>query len=70
MYIEDDALSSASPSFGLHSLRAGGVTTAAKSQIADRCLKRHGRWKTDGSKVGYVEHSLDKRLEITQKLGL
>ena len=36
---------------GLHSLRSGGVSTAANSDINDRCLKRYGRWKTDFAKV-------------------
>ena len=33
--------------FGLHSLRSGGPTEAAKSRVNERCLKRHGRWKSD-----------------------
>jgi integrase len=33
--------------FGLHSMRAGGATSAANSATLsnDRCWKRHGRWK-------------------------
>ena len=65
-------LSSVAPNLnlGLHSLRAGGVTAAAKGQVGDRCLKRHGRWKRDESKDSYIEDSLEKRLEVTQNLGL
>ena len=55
---------------GLHSLRAGGVTVAANSRISDRCLKRHGRWKTDASKDGYIEDSFDSRIEVSKFLGL
>lgn len=55
---------------GLHSLRAGGVTTAANAGINDRCLKRHGRWKSDSSKDGYIEDSFESRIEITKTLGL
>ena len=55
---------------GLHSLRASGCTKAASENINDRCLKRHGRWKRDESKDGYIADSVDKRLEITKSLGL
>ena len=30
---------------GIHSLRAGGATVAANSNVEERCLKRYGRWK-------------------------
>lgn len=56
---------------GLHSLRASGATVAANSKgVSDRCLKRHGRWKTDTAKDGYIEDSLDKKLFITKQLQL
>ena len=55
---------------GLHSLRAGGVSVAANSGINDRCLKRHGRWKTDASNDGYIEDSFDTRLNVSKVLGL
>ena len=55
---------------GLHSLRAGGLTVAVYSGINDRCLKSHGRWKTDASKDGYIEDSFDSRLEVSKALGL
>lgn len=29
---------------GLHSLRSGGTTVAANTDVSDRCLKTHGRW--------------------------
>ena len=34
-----------------HSLRAGDATTAANAGVNDRCWKRHGRWKSENSKV-------------------
>ena len=44
--------------YGVHSLRAGGFTAAANSNsVLDRCWKRHGRWKSDSSKDGYVADS-------------
>lgn len=55
---------------GTHSLRASGATTAANSGVSDRCLKRHGRWKSDLAKDSYIEDSLDKRLFITRNLHL
>lgn len=55
---------------GLHSLRAGGATTAANSGVNDRCWKRHGRWKSDSSKDGYVADSIEKRLEVSRSLNL
>lgn len=55
---------------GLHSFRAGGASVAANHDISDRCLKRHGRWKCDSSKDGYVADSIEKRLKVTQNLGI
>jgi len=56
--------------FGLHSLRAGGVTAAANAKVPDRLFKRHGRWKSENVKDGYVKDSLDSRLEVSRNLGL
>ena len=56
--------------YSLHSLRAGGATTAAGAGVPDRVFKRHGRWKSDNAKDGYVEDSLEKRLSVSQNLGL
>ena len=64
------ALVGGSLNLGLHSLRAGGATTVANSDVKDRNWKRHGRWKSDKSKDGYVVDSLDSRLEVFKKLGL
>ncbi|KAK3084685.1 hypothetical protein FSP39_017394 [Pinctada imbricata] len=56
---------------GLHSMRSGGATAAAASSLVnERCWKRHGRWKSDSSKDGYVVDTLDKRLEVSKSLGL
>ena len=55
---------------GLHSMRSGGATAAANSDINDRVWKRHGRWKSDSSKDGYVVDSVDKRLLVSKNLGL
>ena len=56
--------------FGVHSLRAGGATAAANGGVHDRHFKRHGRWKSELAKDGYVKDSLDSRLSVSQQLGL
>lgn len=55
---------------GLHSLRSGGASVAANNNVSERCLKRHGRWKSDFAKDMYVADSLDKRLHISKSLNL
>ena len=56
--------------FGLHSLRAGGATAAANNGVPDRLFKRHGRWKSELAKDGYVKDKLKERLQVSLKLGL
>ena len=55
---------------GLHSLRAGGATAAANANVNDRCWKRHGRWRSDSAKDGYVKDSLSNRLSVTKMLNM
>lgn len=55
---------------GLHSLRSGGATAAANAGVNDRCWKRHGRWKGENSKDGYVADSLERRLDVSKSLAL
>ena len=59
---------------GTHSLRASGVSMVANAEdnddINERCLMRHGRWKSTLSKDGYVNDSVEKRLSVTKKLKL
>jgi integrase len=59
-----------SSNIGLFSLRAGGATVAANSNVNERCWKRHGRWKSDSAKDGYIADSLEHRLDVTKLLGL
>ena len=56
--------------FSPHSLRSGGATAAAGAGIPDRIFKRHGRWKSENAKDGYVKDTLEKRLSVTKNLGL
>ena len=59
-----------SEEFGLHSLRAGGATAAANAGVSDRLFKKHGRWRSENAKDGYVEDSLDSQLSVSRKMGL
>ena len=56
--------------FGLHSLRAGGASAAANAGIPDRWFKRHGRWRSENAKDGYIKDSLESRLAVTRAMGL
>ena len=54
---------------GTHSMRAGGATLAANSGIAERLLKRHGRWRSDAYN-NYVADSLENKLQVTKSMKL
>ena len=59
--------------FCLHSLRsggAGGATAAANSGIRDRLFKRHGRWRSENAKDGYVKDKLSSLLSVSLSLGI
>jgi hypothetical protein len=56
--------------FGLYSLRSGGATAAAAAKVDDKFFKKHGRWKTDKAKDGYVKENISERLSVTQNIGL
>ena len=56
--------------FGLHSARSGGATSVANRGVPDRLFKRHGRWKSDRAKDGYIKDSLSRLLSVTRSLGL
>lgn len=56
--------------FGLHSLRAGGATAAANAGVADRLFKRHGRWRSESAKDGYVKDSIPSLMSVSKSLDL
>ena len=56
--------------FGLYSLRAGGAMAAANADVPDRLFKRHGRWKSENAKDGYVDDSVERRLSVSNQIGL
>ena len=57
-------------SYGLHSFRSGGATSAATYGVPDRLFKRHGRWRSDKSKDGYVKDDLVQRMLASPNLGI
>ena len=65
-----DELGYSSAVFGVHSLRAGGATAVAGSGLPDRLFKKHGRWRSETAKDGYIEDPLEQRLLVTEQLGL
>ena len=56
--------------FGLHSLRSGGATAAANAGVTDSLFKRHGRWRSDKAKDGYVKDNLDALFSVSKNLEL
>jgi hypothetical protein len=59
--------------YGLHSLRAGGITSVVQNSnntVPERLLKLHGRWKTDAAKDMYIQETVNKRLQVTEHLEL
>jgi integrase len=63
-------LASPGCNIGIHSFRSGGATVAANANVNERCLKKHGRWKSDSSKDRYIVDSADNRLQVSQALGI
>ena len=57
-------------SYSWHSFRSGGASAAANGGISDRMFKRHGRWRSENAKDGYVADSLESRLAVSMSLGL
>ena len=56
--------------YGLHSFRAGGASAAANSNISDRLFKRHGRWRSEKAKDGYVKDNVEGLLSVSRALGI
>ena len=54
----------------MHSLRAGGATAAANLGVNDRLFKKHGRWKSEKVKNGYIHENIEAKLIVTKDLGL
>ena len=54
--------------YGLHSLRSGGASLTAFNGVSDRLFKRHGRWKSNRAKDGYIEDSLGSSSSVSKNL--
>lgn len=48
--------------YGLHSPRTGGASATANARAADRLFKRHGRWKSDKAKDGFIKDNIQSSL--------
>ena len=55
--------------FGLHSLRSGGASAAVYAGVPDRLFKRHGRWRSENAKDGYVKDLLESGLSVSKRIG-
>ena len=56
--------------FCLHSLRSGGCSAATNSEVEERLVMAHGRWKRISSKDGYVKNEFSKRISVSKNLGI
>ena len=56
--------------FGLNSLRARGASAAANAGVPDRLFKRHGRWRSETAKDGYVKDSVPDLLSVSKSLDI
>ena len=56
--------------FGMHSLRSGGATAAANFGVPDRLFKKHGRWRSETAKDGYIKDTLKDGLSVSINLGI
>ena len=50
--------------FGLHSLLAGGASAAANAGVVDHLFKRHGRWRSESAKDGYIKDSESSHVSL------
>ena len=67
-----ELLLSALESLGIdkHSLRSGGATAAANAGVNARLFKKHGRWRSENAKDGYVKEDLKSLLSVSKSLGI
>ena len=58
-----------SSKFGMHSLRSGGATQVANCGfVCDRLFKKHGRWRSDSAKDGYVKEKDEVKRSVSLNL--
>lgn len=54
----------------MHSLRLENATTAVAAGILDQSFKKHGRWKSEKVKDGYIKEMQFEKLTVSKQLGL
>ena len=54
--------------YGIHSLRAGGATTAAALGVPERLFQRQGGWHSNKARDNCIEESLDSLLLVTRTI--
>ena len=54
--------------FGTQSLRSGGATLIAATDVDSRVFQRHGGWRTVGMKDHYVKDTLEAKLAVTRAM--
>ncbi len=54
--------------FSLHSLRSGGASAAAPLGVPDRLFQRHGGWRSEKARNGYVEDSIHSLLLVSKSM--
>ena len=43
---------------GMHGMPAGGAIAAAGAGVADHIFKRHGHWRSESAKDGYMSRNM------------
>jgi site-specific recombinase XerD len=54
--------------YSTHSMRSGGASAAANSNVSERALQKHGRWACASSKDGYVKDKIETRLSVSKAI--
>ena len=55
---------------GLHNLRSGGASSAAHNGVSDRLISKHGRWRSEKARDGYIKGDKRTRMSVSLSLGL
>ena len=51
----------------LSTAESRGASAAAYAGVSNGLFKRHGRWKTDRAKDGYIKDNLESLLSVSKK---
>ena len=67
---EDSSFGFPSPGVWPAQYEVRGATAAANAKVPDQIFKRHGQWKSENAKDGYVKDNLESRFEVSRNIGL